>query len=147
MTALPKQSAEVDLLAPARRFRLPGRAGRVFWLTGGIFLLSMADLWQTLVYLRSVGMGELNPVARWIMDHLPPIILVLWKIASVSTGCLILISLRSKRSAEVASWICCVVMVWLTIRWCTYNREASHLTPFLHTIAENDTAKWVRSAE
>src|SRR5262245_60304192 len=46
-----------------------GRPCRVVALIITIVVLSLADLYITLMYLHSGGLGEANPVARWIIGQ------------------------------------------------------------------------------
>lgn len=52
------------------------RSRRVISLTALIALLSLADLFMTLTFLRTVGMSEANPVARMVMSYGSPTYLV-----------------------------------------------------------------------
>jgi hypothetical protein len=119
----------------------------VVWLTAAIVLLSVTDLYITMLYLRSVGMGEANPVARFVMQHGTPAALVLWKLGSVGVGCMILLATRRSRSAEIGAWICCAALVWLTLHWTAYSREIGKLTPVLHRVSEVESAKWVQAPD
>jgi glycerophosphoryl diester phosphodiesterase len=99
------------------------RSLRVCVLVGVIVVLSLADLYLTLLYLRSVGMGEANPVAHLIMTHLSVEALAAWKILTVLLASVILVTLRRVRSAEVAAWGCAIGLCVLTVHWYRYSRE------------------------
>src|SRR5262245_27522846 len=63
------------------------RAVRVLALTAAIALMSAADLYITLVYLKSGGMSEGNPLARWVMATGSAGALAGWKLVSVGVAC------------------------------------------------------------
>lgn len=126
---------------PARR--MGRRSNRVVALTAMIALLSAADLYISLVYLRSVGMSEGNPLARWIMATESTSFLIWWKTLSVALGCGIFLYARRSRSAEIGAWLCCAVLVWLTVRWADYSREVTSLTPVLSSLSQSADATWV----
>ena len=120
-----------------------GRPCRVIALIVTIVLLSLADLYITLVYLHSGGMGEANPVARWIMMHGSPVLLILWKFFTVGLAAAILYATRRTRTAEFGAWVCVLMLTWLTIRWASYSDEIKNMTPTMHVLAEHDQARWV----
>ncbi|GEM_PF-885050 len=125
-------------LAPSRR------PVRIILLTLAIAVMSLADLQITLTFLRSSGMGEANPIARYVMEHGSVGLLVVWKCASISFACLVFLIHRNRRSSEIACWTCCTVLVWLLLRWISYSDEAWRLTPALHLLAEAEAAQWVQ---
>ena len=120
-----------------------GRSCRVVTLIFTIVLLSMADLYITLLYLHSGGMGEANPVARWIMGHGSPSLLVAWKLGTVAVAVALFYWTRRTRTAELGAWFCVVLLTWLTIRWHAYSEEAPGLIPSMHTLGEHEPAKWM----
>ena len=80
----------------------PGyRPVRVTLLLCGVVLLSLADLYMTLVHLMSFGMIEANPLARGIMAYGSPAALVVWKLVTVLTAVGILFYARRKASAKL----------------------------------------------
>lgn len=120
------------------------RALRVWMLLGVIVLLSFADLYMTLTHLRSAGMGEDNPIARFVMSYGSPMLLGAWKAACVCLACLILIIARFRRSAELACWVCCGVLTLLTVRWAHYSTEASAFTAQINSsLIDGHSANWV----
>lgn len=137
------QGAVPGLLA----IRLRRRGMRVTCLTVAVILMSLADLWITLVYLRSVGMGEGNPIARWVMQHWSMGGLIAWKCASVALAALVFMRYRQRRLTEIASWFCCGVLVWLLFKWIAYADEAWSLTSMLHILPEAEAAVWVKLGE
>ena len=121
------------------------RAWRVVVLTLAIVVMSAVDLYITLLYVRTVGMGEANPLARWMMQHFSSDMLIWWKLFTVALACAILLAARRVRVGEAGAWICCFVLVWLCVRWMTYSDEVNSLTSVLHTLSEYDSAKWVHT--
>lgn len=135
-----------DTLSPAaaccRR-----RPTRVAVLTVAIVLMSLGDLQITMTYLRSGGMGEENPIARMVMSHGSSALLVGWKCASIAFAVLIFYKYRTRRSTEIACWLCCCVLCWLLLRWINYSEEAWRLTPALHVLGEAEATQWVQLPE
>jgi hypothetical protein len=92
-------------------------------------------------------MGEDNPVARVVMSYGSPALLGAWKCACVALACLILVLARHRRSAEIACWVCCVVLTALTVRWANYSAEASAFTAQINApVSEGQPANWVTMA-
>jgi hypothetical protein len=129
---------------PSRR---RSRSCRVLALLFTIVLLSLADLYITLVYLHSGGMGEANPLARWIMGHGSPVLLTLWKLLTVGVAVAIFYKTRFTRASEFGAWTCVLLLTWLTIRWGYYSEEITKITPSMHTLAEHDPARWMTMTE
>lgn len=138
---LPLTLALDPLTAAAQR----RRSWRVLMLTAAVLVMSLVDLHITLLYVRTVGMGEANPLARWMMMHFSPNVLIWWKLLTVSLACAIFVMARRTRIAELGVWVACGLLVWLTIRWTIYSDEITVLTPVLHTLSEHESAKWVHS--
>lgn len=109
----------------------------------GVALLSMVDLYMTLTHVMGAGMVEGNPLARGIMAYNSPALLAAWKISTVGLAIGILIHARKRRTGEIAAWICCGVLVWLTVRWVDYNAQIQALTPYLASISEQENTRWV----
>lgn len=120
-----------------------GRTCRVIALIFTIVLLSLADLYITLIYLHSGGMGEANPVARWIMGHGSPTLLAVWKLATVLLAGVILYKTRRTRTAEIGAWVCVVLLTWLTIRWVRYSDEVGAMTSQIQNLSEVEHSRWV----
>jgi hypothetical protein len=86
-----------------------------------VVLLSLGDLYMTLVHVRSVGMFEGNPLARSVMSLNSPVLLSLWKLATIVAAVGILYWVRRSRQGELGAWLCLCVLTWLTLRWATYS--------------------------
>lgn len=85
-----------------------------------VALVSLADLYLTLSYLHNGGMSEGNPIARWVMSLGCPWLLAVWKIGLVAFTCGTLFAFKKRASAEIATWLCCFTMAWLTFQWSSY---------------------------
>lgn len=123
------------------------RPTRVVGLIFAIVCLSLADLYITLLYLHSGGMGEANPVARWLMQLNRPGLLIAWKLGTVVVASGILLYYRRQRLGELGAWACCLILVWLTLRWETYHAEIPELTASLHAIDTHGSERWVRMGD
>ncbi|MCA9303329.1 MAG: hypothetical protein KC996_04340, partial [Phycisphaerales bacterium] len=89
------------------------RPFRVITLVVMIAVMSVVDLYLTILYVTHTGMSESNPLARAMMGYQSPAILALWKLATVVLSLGILVMIRTKRSAEIGAWIECLVLGWL----------------------------------
>jgi len=89
--------------------------------------MGATDLACTLAYATSIGMVELNPIARHMVQIGGAEQLVLYKLftMALSSGCIYLI--RRNPKAEWCAWFCFAVMLWLTIHWVQYNNIAPSL--------------------
>lgn len=103
--------------------RWSGRERRVTVLLVMVALVSLADLVLTLTYLRNGGMSEGNPIARWVMSIGNPWMLATWKLGMLCFTCGVLFAYKKRISAEIASWVCCLAMAWLTFQWHGYVRD------------------------
>lgn len=141
VAAAPAQP-EAALLRVARR-----RPFRVSCLIVAVILMSLADLYITITYLRTVGMGEGNPIARYVIQHGSESLLIVWKCASVALASLVFFIYRDRKVVEAATWFAFGVLLWLLVQWTAYANEAWRLTPALHTLPDTDSAMWVRMGD
>lgn len=102
--------------------RLASRRWRVLVLLTLVVALSATDLYLTVMYASTIGMPELNPLARTLLRHGSALDLVLWKLGSVTLCIGILFRLRDRRSAELGAWIAFALLVLLTRQWMEYAR-------------------------
>jgi hypothetical protein len=109
------------------------RATRVTALLIGIVLLSLGDLYMTLLHLVNFGMLEQNP-------------LVVWKLITVGLAVGILFWARRRPAAELAALFCCGVLTWLTLRWSSYSEQMADLTHGLTSMTQEDEPHWVTMA-
>jgi len=107
-----------------------------------VVLLSLADLYLTVLYVTQGSFAEGNPLARAIMHSQSVGLLVAWKVGSVLTTVGILYTIRKRWTAEFGAWVCCGVLAWLTFQWSSYI-DAPPVAA--HELAEfgYDTKEWV----
>lgn len=111
----------------AFRAVLLDRSTRVRILLAAVIAMSFVDLDMTLVYARTTGMVEHNPIAREIMSTGSVWLLILWKLVTVSIAVVLLNRVRRHASGELGAWLCMGVLCWLTVRWVDYNDEIAVL--------------------
>lgn len=134
---------DASAAAPDKRCPLAARARRVSLLSVAIVLMAYSDLSHTLTYARAVGMIELNPLARFVMQEGGVAGLTIYKALSVTICVGILLSLRHKRQAEVCAWACSGAMLVLMLHWMNYNAHIHNLMPYLHEVALANSPEWV----
>ncbi len=105
-------------------------------------LLAIADLYLTLSYATTVGMIELNPVARLVMEHQSAGAVTVWKLATTSLGLGILYCFRSRRNAEIGAWVCFLALGALACYWAFFT-EQSLRQPAEYTAAGADDPRWI----
>lgn len=110
---------------------------RVGLLLLAILLMGIADLVITLTYMRSVGMIELNPIARHMVESGSDVNLILYKFFTMGLSCGLLYLLRWHPRAEHGAWVCAAVLLVLTLHWVRYNRDVVSYTNEIHTIASS----------
>jgi hypothetical protein len=103
------------------------RATRVRMMLAAVVAMSIVDLDMTLVYAKTTGMVESNPIAREIMQTGSVWLLIAWKFLTVATAAGLLYRVRQHRAGELGSWLCLAIMLWLTARWLSYNEEVQIL--------------------
>lgn len=91
----------------------------LLWNVVLVFLFGVLDLGLSLIADQAGGFLELNPLGSQLTAT--PMLLTVFKLASLLIACLILVGLRRYRGAQVASWWLCLVGAILTFRWLTYN--------------------------
>jgi hypothetical protein len=121
----PADAAAAKAAVTPVRASWTGREWRVAFLIAMVALVSLADLYLTLTYLHNGGMAEGNPVARWVMSLGCPWLLVVWKVGLVCFTCGVLFTFRRRTSAEIAAWVCCLTMAWLTFQWSSYIHDVN----------------------
>ena len=105
--------------------------------------MNIADLVFTLTYATTIGMGELNPLARLIMQHATVPCIILFKLASVGLGSGLLYYTRRSRLSEFATWIAFFGFLLLTIHWVQYINVMHEVTSNIHLLAAAQPADWV----
>ncbi len=112
------------------------RPFRVIVLSLAIIAMSGIDLYLTILYITHSGMSESNPIARAMMEYQSPMILGIWKAATVFLSIGILMMIRKKRSAEFGAWVGCAVMGMLMLHWITFINQNQDFD-FEMVMAEN----------
>jgi hypothetical protein len=110
---------------PAPALHPNSRPLRVTLLAAAMVLMGLADLQLTLTYMRSVGMIELNPIARQMIEIGGSRQLVVFKLFTIAASAGLLYLLRSHRLAERCAWISCLLLLGLTAHWMRYNQQAT----------------------
>ncbi|MBL0926598.1 MAG: hypothetical protein IBJ11_02960 [Phycisphaerales bacterium] len=102
-------------------------------------ILGLADLVMTVTYMKTTGMFEVNPIARYMVDVGQSRQLILFKLFTIalSSGGLFLV--RRHRLAEVAAWSGTALLVALTAHWIHYNQHAPEMTAEWVAIAMGPT--------
>ncbi len=111
-----------------------------------VVVLSLADLYLTLLYVTQGSFAEANPLARAIMRSQSVGLLVAWKFGSILTTVGILYAIRRTRTAELGAWVCCFVLGWLTFQWSGYV-DAPPVGADVLAAAGYDDGHWVTLVE
>lgn len=136
----PGDAAELD---PASRAR--GR--RLALLMLAIVLMSVVDLLCTIIYMRTSGMVEMNPLARLMIAVGDLQQLVFFKLGTMVVCCGSLYLARRHARAEGAAWICTSVLLLLTVHWINYNQHVSGFTNDLAVLALSEgecEPRWIK---
>lgn len=136
---------------PAARAR--GR--RVTLLLVAICLMGIADLLCTLIYMRTIGMVEANPIALHMIEINGVQQLVFFKLFTMLLSCSALYLSRHTRRSELCTWLCVGILLALMFHWVRYNSRITSLTNEIAVIAMSSQhdlpgelrAKWVTFAE
>ena len=100
------------------------RTRRVIVLLAGIVVLSLADLVITMVHLRSTGMAEANPIARFVIGaSQSPLSLICFKALSVMICVVLLYKVRKTLQGEIAAWCALLILAGLSLMWFHYARQ------------------------
>ncbi|MEL7474432.1 MAG: DUF5658 family protein [Planctomycetota bacterium] len=103
------------------------RSPRVCLLVAAIIVLSVVDLYLTLMFLTHGGMLESNPLARIIINAGSPVALIGWKIGTVTLSAFILLRARRHGVAEIGAWVGLAVLCWLGGQWIGYVNHSRDL--------------------
>lgn len=109
------------------------RARRVSVLVLAFVALGLADLAMTLAYMGGIGLFEGNPVARAVATGGPGT-LALFKMLTIALSAVILFGLRTKRSAELAAWLCVAVMSLVSLEWRKYSAASDEVAMALQMV-------------
>lgn len=120
------------------------RARRIGLLIVAIVLMGAADLMYSLIYMRGIGMMEVNPIARRMIEINGVMQLVMFKTLTMLLAGSALYLGRFHRRTELCGWGCTLLMLGLTMHWVRYNRDVIHLANDIAVIALNDAPeRWV----
>lgn len=120
---------------------LRSRGFRVVALVAVGWVLGLADLVLTLTYLLNVGLFEGNPLARWVIALGSPVIVALFKLATMVISSSILLWQRRRWQAEVGAILAVAVLGKLTLTWMGYIAFSSEMTHAI-TIAAADPGSY-----
>lgn len=137
------RSAPARALARSPLGLLADRGWRVALLGLAIALMSAVDLYLTLLYVTHMGMNEMNPLARAMMEYQSPALLAMWKGGTVALCVGILLFIRKQRSAEMGAWVACLFLGWLMSHWIIFIEETRDMNlEVMHEIASGDPT-WI----
>ena len=119
------------------------RKRRVAWLVLAMAMMGLADLQLTLTYMGSIGMVELNPIARHMVSLGGAPQLVMFKLLTIALSAGLLYLIRWHRTAELCAWCSCAALLILTMHWVRYNEHVALQSS--STIAQLSSAdhRWV----
>jgi len=134
------------LTAPDAARRTAARQRRIVLLLIATLIMGVFDLIYTMTYMQSVGMVEVNPLARWMIELGGPNQLILFKAATMWLSAGTLFLCRRHPVAELWTWACCVVMLALMAHWVAYNHAVVGMTHEIVVLATSAEAPdfWVR---
>ena len=119
------------------------RARRVTILALAAATLGLLDLAFTLTYLRSIGMVELNPLARSMIALGGAGQLVRFKLFTIALSSGMLYLIRRRPGAEACAWISLGVLLILSLQWVRYTRLTEELGPTLIAQSATPDHRWV----
>lgn len=105
-------------------------------------LMSAADLLCTLIYMTSVGMIEVNPLARLMISLGDGRQLIIFKLFTTALCCGALYLARRHPLSERVAWICAGGLLALMLHWTAYNSTVSDLTNEITILALNGGHEW-----
>ena len=123
---------------------LVSRDGRIVTMMTIVAGVSAIDLALTLTYATTIGMMEVNPLARAVMRLGSPLLVVLWKLVTAGFGIGTLLYFRKNRYAEVASWVCFIAMIMLLAHWLEFNHSVLSYADDIAVLSGGDFPCWVQ---
>ena len=119
------------------------RGTRVVLLAFALVVMSLVDLYITLLYLHSAGLAEENPFARIVMSHGSAELLAGWKMMTVLPTVIVLLMYRKRFSAELLGWIACGILLFVTVRWIQYADATDLLAESMPALERGADHRWV----
>lgn len=89
-----------------------------------VFVLSVLDLFWTIVAIRTGSMKEINPIGSLFVDD--PLSMTLFKASATTMAVCLLYKLRHHLLARKAAWWVCLVCTLVAARWVTFNSMFIH---------------------
>ncbi len=114
-------AASPPLLGTFVQGRTTSRERRVYILVTLMIMLGLGDLYATVMHAFYFGMGELNPIARWLINAGDPLALILFKLGTMGVAVGLLLKARHRPSGEIGCWLLALVLVALTLYWHQYH--------------------------
>lgn len=112
-----------------RRSIVHTRARRVTLLVIVTAVLGLLDLAFTLTYASSIGMIELNPLARMLIGLGGAGELIRFKLFTIALSGGTLYLIRHRKGAELCAWLSLAVLVGLSFHWVRYTHLAETIGP------------------
>ena len=109
-----------------REMMVERRARRVTFLVLATALLGLFDLAFTLTFMRSMGMIELNPLARLMIGIGGAGQLIRFKLLTIVLSSGLLYLIRRRRGAELCAWVSLGALQWVR-----YTRTTEEIGPML----------------
>jgi hypothetical protein len=134
---------ELSRAASFKASLVSSRHIRVGWLVAATIAMSLGDLYMTLAYLKSVGMDEVNPLARLVISYGCPGALAAWKVLTLGLGMFIIFRLRRTRGGELGAWCCFAMLLALTLHWTDYNHAVAGMTPEVTSLVSSGDPTWI----
>ncbi len=116
---------------------IPAPERRIVLLIVAMLLMGYADLALTLTYMQSIGMIEMNPLARHMIAIGQTQQLVMFKLFTMALSAGAIFLVRRHPIAEKAAWACSAGLLALMVHWTIYNRDVSSNTNELTLLAES----------
>lgn len=130
------------------RLAVPGSQGqspharRLMLVLLAIALMSMVDLICTLIYMSSVGLLELNPLARFMVSVGDAQQLIIFKLFTMTLSCGALYFARRHPISERVAWVCAAGLFALMLHWTSFNSSVSGLTNEITILALQGGHEW-----
>lgn len=116
-----------------------GRARRVNLLIIAMVIMGLVDLALTLTYMTSIGMFEVNPIARQMVDLGASRQLVMYKLLTVGISCGAIFMGRYHRVCEICAWCCTIGLLALMAHWVDYNTQLAADPDHFITLSQGAT--------
>ncbi len=126
---------------------IAGRSRRVTLLVLATATLGLLDLAFTLTYMQTIGMVELNPLARFMIGIGGAGQLVRFKLFTIVLSGGLLFLIRRKRGAEWCAWISLVTLILLSLHWVRYIQSTEEMGATLLAETSIIDHRWIAITE